>query len=76
MPDYAAAATPPARDVSETVRARIRTLLSPTPTLVDDIVRDSGAPTGEVLTVLLELELAGVIERHPGGRVALSGDAG
>ena len=76
LPDYAAAATPPARDVSETVRARIRTLLSPTPTLVDDIVRDSGAPTGEVLTVLLELELAGVIERHPGGRVALSGDAG
>ena len=76
LPDYAAAATPPAREVAETVRARIRTLLSPTPTLIDDIVRDSDAATGDVLTVLLELELAGLIERHPGGRVALSGDAG
>ncbi|RMD88739.1 MAG: DNA-protecting protein DprA, partial [Alphaproteobacteria bacterium] len=73
LPDYRAAATPPRAEVPEGVRTRIRTLLSPTPTLIDDIVRDSGASTGDVLTVLLELELAGLIERHAGARVALSG---
>jgi DNA processing protein len=35
-------------------------------------VREAGAPPGAVLIVLLELELAGKIERHGGGLVSLA----
>jgi DNA processing protein len=34
------------------------------------LIRQCGAPAATVLTVLLELELAGRAERHPGGRIA------
>ncbi|NVJ98432.1 MAG: DNA-protecting protein DprA [Alphaproteobacteria bacterium] len=44
--------------------------LSDTPIHVDDIVRLSGAPADEVLSSFLELELAGKITRHSGGRVS------
>ncbi|GGF55469.1 DNA processing protein DprA [Azorhizobium oxalatiphilum] len=55
----------------ETVRARIIELLSPVPTSLDDLVRLSGASAAEVQVVLLELELAGRLERQRGGLVAL-----
>jgi DNA processing protein len=38
---------------------------------VDDLIRLSGASAAIVRTVLLELELAGRIERHGGGLVSL-----
>jgi len=59
-------------DIGEKLRCTVRELLSPTPVQIDDLARDSGAPVGAVLTVLLELELAGLVERLPGGRVALA----
>ncbi|HEY0293229.1 MAG TPA: DNA-processing protein DprA [Hansschlegelia sp.] len=52
-------------------RARVVELLGPSPALVDDLVRQSGADARTVQIVLLELELAGRIERHAGGRVRL-----
>jgi DNA processing protein len=52
-------------------RARIIDLLGPTPVPVDDLIRLSGASAAIVRTVLLELELAGRIERHGGGLVSL-----
>jgi DNA processing protein len=54
-------------------RARdgITALLGPTPVAVDDLIRWSGAPPATVLTTLLELELAGRLDRQRGGRVAL-----
>ena len=52
-------------------RARITALLGPTAILLDDLIRLSGAPPAVVRTVLLELELAGRIERHGGGLVSL-----
>jgi DNA processing protein len=52
-------------------RARIVELLGPTPALVDDLVRMSGSSPAIVRTVLLELELAGRLERHGGGLVSL-----
>jgi DNA processing protein len=54
------------------VRARIIGLLGPTPIGIDDLVRLSGAPPGIVRTVLLELELAGRLDRQGGGLVSLS----
>lgn len=55
------------------MRRRILELLGPSPALVDDIVRLSGAPASLVQIVLLELELAGRLERHRGGRASLVG---
>ena len=45
-------------------------LLGPSPVPVDEIVRLSGAAPGEVQLVLLELDLAGRLERHAGGKVS------
>ena len=60
------AGTPDASD-----RERIVGLLGPTPILLDDLIRMAGASPAIVRTVLLELELAGRLERHGGGLVSL-----
>jgi len=52
-------------------RARIITLLGPTPVSIDDLVRLSHASPTIVRTVLLELEIAGRLERHGAGLVSL-----
>src|SRR5262249_47733551 len=52
-------------------RARITGLLGPTPVPVHDLVRLSGATPVVVRVVLLELELAGRLERHGGTLVSL-----
>jgi DNA processing protein len=68
--DYGAPSAAP--DASETERRRISDLLSPTPVAVDEIVRQSGLAPAIVQTILLELELAGRLERHAGGKVSFS----
>ena len=60
---------PPEAD--DALRKRILGLLGPTPVPVDDLVREARAPAGAVQIVLLELELAGRLERHGGGLVSL-----
>ncbi len=52
-------------------RSRIIGLLGPTPVAIDDLVRLSGASPAIVRTVLLELEIAGRLERHGGGLISL-----
>src|SRR3954464_2347778 len=52
-------------------RARIVALLGPSPVSLDDLIRLSGASPAIARTVLLELELAGRLERHGGGMVLL-----
>ena len=49
-------------------------LLGPAPTAVDDLIRHCQFSGPAVLSVLLDLELAGRIETLPGNRVALLGD--
>jgi DNA processing protein len=49
----------------------IEELLGPSPVPVDEIIRLSGASSGAVQMALLELDLAGRLERHAGGRVSL-----
>jgi DNA processing protein len=51
-------------------RTRIVGLLGPTPVSVDDLVRLAELPPGVVRTALLELELAGRVERHRNGTVS------
>ena len=45
-------------------------LLGPVPVAIDELIRQSGLPPATVALILLELELAGRIERHAGGRVS------
>jgi DNA processing protein len=52
-------------------RNRIIALLGPTPVALDDLVRLSGISPAIVRTVLLELEIAGRLERHGGALVSL-----
>lgn len=63
---------PVSHDELELARPRVRHLLSHTPMPVDEIVRHSELTAASVLTILLELELAGVAVRHPGNRISLS----
>lgn len=52
--------------------ADIAGLLGLAPVGVDELIRQSGAAAGAVQMALLELELAGRLQRHAGGRVSLS----
>lgn len=63
---------PPEPDATELHKARgeIQEMLSPTPVTVDEIVRSCQFSLSTVSLVLLEMELAGRLERHPGNRVA------
>jgi len=36
---------------------------------IDELIRQCGVPAADVLTVLLELELAGRVQRQPGNRI-------
>ncbi len=52
-------------------REQLVSLLGPTPVSIDDLIRISGMAPAVVRTLLLELELAGRLERHGGGLVSL-----
>ena len=49
----------------------VETLLGPSPVPIDEIIRLSGASPGAVQMALLELDLAGRLDRHAGGKVSL-----
>jgi len=57
-------------DADDADRRRVTQLLGPAPVPVDELVRQSGCSASIVSLVLLELELAGRLERHAGGRVS------
>jgi DNA processing protein len=70
--------TAPARDTPASLsdagdadRSALTGLLGPTPVPVDELIRQSGLAPALVPTILLELELAGRLERHAGGKVSL-----
>ena len=64
-------AAPPLSEPGADERARVLALLGPTPVAIDDLVRLSRSSPAIVRTVLLELEIAGRIERHGGALVSL-----
>lgn len=57
--------------VLERARAAILEAMSASPTLTDDILATTGLTPHLLMAVLLELELAGRLERHAGSKVAL-----
>ena len=69
-----AAVETPAQTLGEprdSARAQIAERLGPTPVAVDELVRQCHLSPAMVVTILLELELAGRLERHPGNQVSL-----
>lgn len=46
--------------------------LGPVPTQIDDLIRFTGLSAAVVQVLLIELDLAGRISRHPGQRVSLN----
>lgn len=65
-PDFAAA--PPARDSD---RDRVVEALGTVPTEIDELIRHTGVHPAQLFMILLELDLAGRLERHSGGAVSL-----
>lgn len=64
---------PPVNDAAiDRARPEILEKLGPTPVEIDELVRQTGLGPAAIAVVLLELDLAGRLERHPGQRVALS----
>jgi DNA processing protein len=59
-------------DLAEAEPADIAGLLTTAPVAVDELIRQSGAGAAEVQMALLELEIAGRLQRHAAGRVSLS----
>lgn len=55
----------------DAARDKVMRALDYGPTDIDDIIRDAGSGAPAVSVVLLELEIAGRLERQPGNKVAL-----
>lgn len=68
-PRYAAPSA--GMDARDGDRRALIDLLGPTPVAVDELVRQSGQAAATVQLVLLELELAGRVERHAGAKISL-----
>ncbi|MET0359734.1 MAG: DNA-processing protein DprA [Pararhizobium sp.] len=69
--DIGMARRPVAELPGDRERDAIIDALGPTPVETDDIIRHTGCPASAVYLVLLELDLAGRLHRHPGGLVSL-----
>ncbi|PWC35467.1 DNA-processing protein DprA [Azospirillum sp. TSO22-1] len=71
--DLFAPSAPPIPDDADVDRARgiVIENLSPSPVAIDELVRGCQLSAPVVLTVVLELELAGRVQRLPGNQIAL-----
>lgn len=62
---------PVSADIDDSDRRRVIDAIGPSPVAIDDILRLTGLSHGQLMLALIELELAGRIERHAGQRVSL-----
>jgi DNA processing protein len=60
-------------DFDDDAAPDIERLLTTAPVPVDELIRQAGTGAGAVQMALLELEIAGRLVRHAGGRVSLNG---
>ncbi len=71
LPRSAPPAAPPAAGEGAAPGDRLLSALGPVPVTVDELARRCHLSSGAVAAMLLDLELAGRVERHPGQRVSL-----
>lgn len=55
---------------TDEVHGWLATRLGPTPVDIDDLAREFSSPAAMLSEALMELELAGRVERHPGNRIS------
>lgn len=67
-----AATPPPLPDIGRSERERVLEALGPSPIDIDEIIRATGLETRKVHIILLELDLAGRLQRHGGQLVSLT----
>lgn len=60
-------------DLEQAEPANIESMLTTAPVSVDELIRQSGESAAAVQLALLELEVAGRLQRHAGARVSLCG---
>jgi len=70
-PAPAAPAPPLDQSTVDAARAMLLELLGPSPVTVDELVRECQLSPAVVSMALLELDLGGRLDRHPGSRVSL-----
>lgn len=58
-------------DVSAKDREKIHNLIGAAPVSINELIRQSGLENAIIQTILLEMELAGRLESHAGGRISL-----
>lgn len=63
---------PAASSDVEKARALIQKMLGVTPVSVDTLAEQTNMPAAAMMAALLELELAGIIQRHAGGMVTIT----
>lgn len=61
----------PSDDMMRDAREAITQALSPSPTLLEEVLQSTGLTPHLLMAVLLEFELAGRLQRHPGAKVSL-----
>lgn len=57
--------------LDDTDRGRVISALGPTPADPDEIAQFTGIPARMINVIILELEIAGRVERHSGGKISL-----
>lgn len=60
-----------APEIEPDARQAVIQALGPVPVGVDELIRHTGLPTSTIQVILLELELAGRLERHPPNQISL-----
>jgi DNA processing protein len=60
-------------ELADAEPAELADLLTTAPVAVDELIRQSGTSPSAVQLALLEMEVAGRLERHAGGKVSLAG---
>lgn len=64
-------ASMPSDEILRDARAAVTQALSPSPTLLEEVLYSTGLTPHLLMAVLLEFELAGRLQRHPGAKVSL-----
>jgi DNA processing protein len=62
---------PDTYETPDSARTQLVERLGPTPVAVDELIRQCQLSPSMVVSILLELELAGRLERHPGNQVSV-----
>lgn len=70
-PGFSAPILPVNEDALDEGREILLEMLSPDPVPVDELIRRCDLPVGVILSVILELELAGKLVRHQGNQVSM-----